>query len=58
MKKCIDEDIAAGPVLEAYARDHASLLEQCQEEFFGREASRIKLCVDKALEAQKTPEIK
>jgi hypothetical protein len=58
VKKCIDEDIAAGPVLEAYARDHGPLLAQCQNEFYGREASRIKLCVDKALEAQKAVEIK
>ena len=58
VKKCIDEEIAAGPVLEAYARDHGPLLEHCQDEFFGREASRIKLCVEKALEAQKAVEIK
>jgi hypothetical protein len=58
VKKCIEEDIAAGPVLEAYARDHAALLEQCQERFFGREASRIKLCVEKALEADKEQEKK
>jgi hypothetical protein len=58
VKKCIDEDIAAGPVLEAYARDHGPLLEQCQERFFGREASRIKLCVEKALEADKAQEKK
>jgi hypothetical protein len=53
VKKCIDDDIAAGPVLEAYARDHGPLLERCQDEFRGREASRIRLCVDKALEADK-----
>jgi hypothetical protein len=53
VKKCIDEDIAAAPALEAYARDHGPLLEHCQQEFRGREASRIKLCVDKALEAEK-----
>jgi hypothetical protein len=55
VKKCIDEDIAAAPILEAYGRDHGPLLEHCQQEFRGREASRIKLCVDKALEAQKAP---
>ena len=54
VKKCIDDDIATAPVLEAYARDHGPLLEHCQEEFRGREASRIKLCVDKALEAEKS----
>jgi hypothetical protein len=53
VKKCIDDDIAAGPILEAYARDHGPLLERCQDEFRGREASRIRLCVDKALEADK-----
>ncbi len=58
VKKCIDEDIAAGPILEAYARDHAPLLEHCQEEFFGREASRIKLCVDMALESEKSRDVK
>lgn len=58
VKKCIDEEIAAGPVLEAYARDHRPLLEHCQEEFLGREASRINLCVEKALEAEKAAEIK
>jgi hypothetical protein len=54
VKKCIDDDIAAAPVLEAYARDHGPLLEHCQQEFWGREASRIKLCVDKAIEAEKS----
>jgi len=58
VKKCIDDDVAAGPVLEAYARDHGPLLEHCQDEFRGREASRIKLCVEKALEAQKAGENK
>ena len=53
VKKCIDEEIAAGPILEAYARDHRPLLEHCQEEFPGREASRINLCVEKALEGEK-----
>ena len=54
VKKCIDDDIAAGPVLEAYARDHGPLLERCQEEYRGREASRIKTCVETALEAKKS----
>ena len=49
VKRCVDEDIAAKPVLEAYARDHGPLLAQCQEQFRGRELSRIKLCVDHAL---------
>lgn len=53
VKKCIDDDIAAGPVIEAYARDHGALLEHCQQEFWGREASRIKLCVDQAIAAEK-----
>lgn len=54
VKKCIDDDIAAVPVLEAYARDHGPLLESCQHEFRGREATRIKLCVEKAIEAAKS----
>jgi hypothetical protein len=54
VKKCIDDDIAAAPVLEAYARDHGPLLERCQEQYRGREASRIKTCVDMALEAEKS----
>lgn len=54
VKKCIDDDIAAAPVLEAYARDHGPLLESCQQEFRGREATRIKLCVEKAIEAAKS----
>ena len=54
VKKCIDDDIAAAPVLEAYARDHGPLLERCQEEYRGREASRIKLCVEQAFEAEKS----
>jgi hypothetical protein len=53
VKKCIDDDIAAGPVLEAYAREQPALLERCQMEFLGREPSRIKLCVEMALEAQR-----
>lgn len=54
VKKCIDDDIAAAPVLEAYARDHGPLLERCQHEFRGREATRIKLCVEKAIEAHES----
>jgi hypothetical protein len=54
VKKCVDDDIAAGPVIEAYARDHGPLLEHCQQEFWGREASRIKLCVDQAIAAEKS----
>jgi hypothetical protein len=58
VKRCIDDDIAAGPILEAYARDHGPLLERCQEQYRGREATRIKLCVEHALEAQKPHEEK
>lgn len=54
VKRCVDEDIAAKPVLEVYAREHAQLLARCQEEFQGRELSRIKLCVDQALAANDT----
>ena len=54
VKKCIDDDIAAAPVIEAYARDHGALLDACQEKFRGRELSRIKLCVEQALEAEKS----
>ena len=53
VKKCIEDDIAAGPVLEAYAKEQPALLERCQMEFLGREPSRIKLCVEMALAAQK-----
>jgi hypothetical protein len=58
VKKCIDDDIAAGPILEGYARDHGPLLERCQDELRGREASRIKLCVEQALEAEQPRENK
>ena len=54
VKKCIDDDIAAGPVLEAYAKEQPALLERCQMEFLGREPSRIRLCVETALETQKS----
>ena len=54
VKKCIDDDIAAAPVLEVYARDHGPLLARCQIKYLGREASRIKLCVETAIEAQKS----
>ena len=53
VKKCVDDDIAAGPVIEAYARDHGPLLARCQEEYRGREASRIKVCVEQSLDAEK-----
>ena len=52
VKKCIDDDIAAAPVIDAYATDHGALLARCQEEYRGRELSRIKLCVEQALEAE------
>ncbi|MEO8164391.1 MAG: hypothetical protein ABI619_03250 [Betaproteobacteria bacterium] len=55
VKKCIDDDIAALPILEAYARDHADLVEKCESEFWGRERSRIKICVEHALEADQAP---
>jgi len=58
VKKCIDDDIAAGPALEAYAKDQPELLEHCQDEFRGREATRIKHCVDQALDARKTNDAK
>jgi len=58
VKKCIDDDIAAAPVLEAYARDHGPLLERCQEKIQVRDLSRIKTCVDQALEVEKTREDK
>ena len=54
VKRCIDDDIAAKPVLEGYAKDHASVLAQCQEEFQGRELSRIKLCVEAAIKTDDT----
>ncbi|MBC8007525.1 MAG: hypothetical protein H7X76_05700 [Prolixibacteraceae bacterium] len=56
VKKCIDDDIAAAPVLEGYARTHGPLLERCQQEFRGREATRIRLCVEKAIEARESHE--
>lgn len=56
VKKCIDDDIAAMPVLEAFARDHGALLEECEAEYRGREAARIRLCVETALESQKARE--
>ncbi|HVY06779.1 MAG TPA: hypothetical protein VHB46_12450 [Burkholderiales bacterium] len=49
VKKCVDDDIAAIPVLENYARDHGTLVAQCREEFWGREISRVRLCVETAL---------
>ena len=52
VKKCTDDDIAAAPVLERYARDHAKVLAQCQEQFRGREAARIRTCVEMALVAE------
>lgn len=58
VKKCIDDDIAAGPILEIYARDHGELLEKCQSRYWGREASRIRLCVEMALEAEKAGDSK
>jgi hypothetical protein len=54
VKKCVDDDIAAAPALEVYARDHGPLLEHCRQDFWGREASRIKLCVEQAIEAEKS----
>ncbi len=52
VKKCIDDDIAAAPVLERFAQEHAQVLAQCQEQFRGREAARIRTCVETALAAE------
>jgi len=53
VKKCIDDDIAAGPVLETYAKEQPQLLERCQMEYLGRGPSRIKLCIEMALDPEK-----
>jgi hypothetical protein len=55
VKRCVDDDIEAKPVLEAYAKKHGPLLAQCQEEFQGRELTRIKLCVENAIAAGAAP---
>ncbi len=52
VKKCIDDDIAAAPVLERFAQEHAQVLAQCQEQFRGREAARIRNCVETAHAAE------
>lgn len=53
VRRCIDDDISAIPVLQAYAQDHGPLLERCEREIGGPELSRIRACVDKLVEAGK-----
>ncbi|HWQ38531.1 MAG TPA: hypothetical protein VNM24_07945 [Burkholderiales bacterium] len=53
VKRCIDDDIAAAPLLEAYAQDHAEKVQSCRERFHRRGDHRVRICVERAIEAEK-----
>ena len=54
IRKCIDDDIAAVPALEAYAMEHGPLVARCRDELGGQGAASMKLCVEKAIETEKS----
>lgn len=51
VRKCIDDDIAAAAVLEAYAADHGPLVDRCWGAMRRQGAVSAKLCVEKAIAA-------
>lgn len=55
VKLCIDNDIEAEAALAKYGRAHDSLMEHCKADFGHRGAARTKMCVDQAIEAEKSP---
>lgn len=55
VKLCIDKDIEAEAALANYATEHDSQMKDCEMEFGGRGAARIKACVDQAIEAARSP---
>ena len=55
VKRCIDNDIQAEAALATYGREHDDLMAMCKTEFDRRGATRIKSCVDHAIEAGKVP---
>lgn len=52
VKRCVEEETAAGPALEAYARDHGSKVDRCRDRFGDRGEARVRLCVEQAIEAE------
>jgi len=55
VKLCIDKDIEAEAALANYATEHDSQMKECEMEFGGRGAARIKACVDQAIETARSP---
>jgi hypothetical protein len=52
VKRCVDEDLAAAPALEAYARDHGPKVDGCRDRFGDRGEARVRLCVEQAIETE------
>jgi hypothetical protein len=55
VKLCIDKDIEAEAALVNYGTEHDPQMQKCQLEFGRRGAARIKMCVDQAIEAARSP---
>jgi hypothetical protein len=53
VKKCVDDEIAAGPALVAHARAHREKVDWCRERFFGHSDTRILICVEQSIAAEK-----
>jgi hypothetical protein len=52
VKKCVDDEIAAGPALETYARDHGEKVDWCRTHYRERGDTRVLLCVKQSIEAE------
>ena len=55
VKLCVEKDIEAEAALANYAREHDSLIKECEVEFGLRGAAGIRACVDQAIEAARSP---
>jgi hypothetical protein len=49
VKGCVDRDVEAAAVLSGYAKEHAALVEQCQQQMAELGAAKVKECVEREL---------
>lgn len=56
VKKCVDDEIAAGPALRAYEQEHGEKLAWCRDHYRDRGDHRIRLCVEQSIAAEQARE--